>query len=100
MKRFHKLPWFDAHFAALLSVTPRHGKAFFSKCNIPACHIYDNIVVDDEEGINAAIVYLIAIKFAADIFDNTIVLLILLLKFKKYHICVYLFILNNSSNVV
>ena len=83
LKRFHKLSWFDAHYCALLSVTPRHGKSFFARCNIPACHVYDNLVVDDDEGVAAALIAVSAFKVSMDAINNTIVLLLFLLKIKN-----------------
>ena len=79
LKRFHQMHWFTAHYAALLSVTPRHGRAFFAHCEIPGCHEYEGMEVEDDEGILAAVVaVVILLKTTAT--NNAIALFLIMLK--------------------
>ena len=83
LKRFYQMQWFDAHFAALLSVTPRHGRSYFSRCNVPACHGYENLDVADDEGVNAALVAVICLHVTNTAIINSIAVFLIMLKFKK-----------------
>ena len=82
LKRFHKLPWFCAHYGALLSVTPRHGRSFFARCNIPACHEFEELLVEDDEGIAAAIVAIMAFIVTNTAINNFVAVFVLILKLK------------------
>ena len=55
--------WFDAHFLALHSVTPRHGKKFFGRCGIPLCQSFKDGAEEDEEEENNIILVLVALSY-------------------------------------
>ena len=76
------MDWFSAHFAALLSVTPRHGRAFFAHCDVPACHEYAHMDVGDDEGVEVAIV-VVNILLMTTAINNFIAVFLLLLKNKN-----------------
>ena len=74
--------WFAAHYAALLSVTPRHGRALFAHCEIPGCHEYERMEVEDDEGFVAAVVAVV-ILLTTTATKNALALFLIMLKLKK-----------------
>ena len=85
LKRFHNMNWFVAHYAALLSVTPRHGRAFFAHCEIPGCHEYERMEVEDDEGFVAAVVAVV-ILLTTTATNNALALFLIMLKLKKINL--------------
>ena len=75
------MDWFNAHFCALLSVTPRHGRAFFAHCEISACHEYEDMVVGDDEGVAVAVAVINILS--TTVLNNFIGLFLINLKIKN-----------------
>ena len=53
-------------------MTPRHGRELFSKCDIPACYVFKNMEVKDDEDYQAAILAVAAWKVFYDTFNNSV----------------------------